>query len=132
MYNHHFHRHIDTGLPISSERTPPMFSVTSRSGGLVRLRSLPFCQNIHGPIVPLFWTQSAAGLKPPPQLSPEATHEQNLRALSRHFKRTLPTYGPHVGILIADSISKNHPRTVDHREPSGTTWKGRGTHECVS
>jgi len=54
--------------------------------------------------IPLFWTQSGAGLKPPPQLSPEATHEQNLRALTRHFKRTLPTYGPHVGILMTGSI----------------------------
>lgn len=128
MYNHYFHRRIKPGLPIFSERTSPMFSVTFRLGGPVKSMFLPFRQYIHRPIVPLFWTQSAAGPKPPPQLSPEATHEQNLRALIRHFKRTLPTYGPHVGILIADGISKNHLRTVDHREPSRTTWKGRGTH----
>jgi hypothetical protein len=128
MYNHYFHRRIKPGLPIFSERTSPMFSVTFRLGGPVKSMLLPFRQYIHRPIVPLFWTQSAAGLKPPPQLSPEATHEQNLRALIRHFKRTLPTYGPHVGILIAGGISNNHLRTVDHRKPSRTTWKGRGTH----
>lgn len=132
MYNHYFHRRINTGLPVFSERTLPMFSVTFRLGGLVRSISLPFSPVHSSSIVPLFWTQSAAGLKPPPQLSPEATHEQNLRALIRHFKRTLPTYGPHVGILIVDSISKNHPRTVDHREPSRTKRKGRDTHQCVS
>ncbi len=49
--------------------------------------------------VPLFWTQTGAGLKPAPQLLPETTHQQNLKALSRHFKRTLATYGPHVSIL---------------------------------
>ncbi|KAI9446507.1 SacI homology domain-containing protein [Lactarius indigo] len=52
--------------------------------------------------IPLFWTQSGAGLKPAPQLSPGATRQQNLKALSRHFKRTLPTYGPHTIVNLAE------------------------------
>lgn len=71
------------------------------SGG----RSLNFFFNIVGcnevvffcaRAVPLFWTQTGYGLKPPPILSPERTHDQNLSALKRHFDRTLPKYGPHV------------------------------------
>ncbi|KAH9001323.1 SacI homology domain-containing protein [Lactarius akahatsu] len=52
--------------------------------------------------IPLFWTQSGPGLKPAPQLSPGATRQQNLKALSRHFKRTLPTYGPHTIVNLAE------------------------------
>lgn len=46
--------------------------------------------------VPLFWTQTGYGLKPPPLLAPDCTHEQNLSALKRHFERSVPKYGPHV------------------------------------
>lgn len=46
--------------------------------------------------VPLFWTQTGHGLKPPPVLASDRTHEQNLDALRRHLKRTIPKYGPHV------------------------------------
>jgi hypothetical protein len=49
----------------------------------------------------LFWTQSGPGLKPAPQLSQERTHQQHLKALSRHFTRTLPAYGPHVSIFLS-------------------------------
>lgn len=66
--------------------------------------------------IPLFWMQSAAGLKPPPQLSPEATHEQNLRALIRHFKRTLPTYGPHTIVNLAEQHGKEGVLTNAYRE----------------
>lgn len=46
--------------------------------------------------VPLFWTQTGYGLKPPPVLSPERSHDQNLVALRRHFSKTISRYGPHV------------------------------------
>lgn len=54
--------------------------------------------------VPLFWTQSGYSLKPPPVLAPDRTHDQNLEALSKHFKRTLPLYGPHVCLLLPVSV----------------------------
>ncbi|KAI0005981.1 SacI homology domain-containing protein [Russula compacta] len=66
--------------------------------------------------IPLFWTQSGAGLKPPPQLSPEATHEQNLRALIRHLKRTLLTYGPHTIVNLAEQHGKEGVITNAYRE----------------
>lgn len=44
--------------------------------------------------VPLFWTQTGYGLKPPPLLATDRTHEQHLDALKRHFLRTVPAYGP--------------------------------------
>ena len=47
-------------------------------------------------IVPLFWTQTGYGLKPPPVLATDRTHDQNLDALKRHFMRTIPAYGHHV------------------------------------
>ena len=43
----------------------------------------------------LFWTQSGYSLKAAPLLSPEQTHDQNLDALKRHFKRTVPHAGDH-------------------------------------
>lgn len=56
--------------------------------------------------IPLYWTQTGYSLKPPPLLSPERTHVQNLDALKRHFERTVPLYGPHVrtfSIIFKDS-----------------------------
>lgn len=47
-------------------------------------------------VVPLFWTQSGYGLKPPPLLASDRTHAQNLDVLKRHFQKTVPIYGPHV------------------------------------
>ena len=40
---------IGSDLPIFSERTLPMSSVTFRLGGLVRSMSLPFLQHIYRP-----------------------------------------------------------------------------------
>src|SRR5258708_26865756 len=40
--------------------------------------------------VPLFWTQTGYGLKPPPTLATDRTHDQNFDALKRHFMRTIP------------------------------------------
>lgn len=39
-------------------------------------------------------------MKPPPVLAPERTPEQNLDALKRHFRRTVPVYGPHVRLTV--------------------------------
>ncbi|KAI0256643.1 SacI homology domain-containing protein [Lactifluus subvellereus] len=66
--------------------------------------------------IPLFWTQSRAGLNPPPQLSPETTREQNLKALTRHFKRTLPTYGPHTIVNLAEQHGREGVITNAYRE----------------
>ncbi|KAI9466155.1 SacI homology domain-containing protein [Lactarius psammicola] len=66
--------------------------------------------------IPLFWTQSGAGLKPAPQLSPGATRQQNLKALSRHFKRTLPTYGPHTIVNLAEKHGREGVITNAYRE----------------
>lgn len=46
--------------------------------------------------VPLFWTQTGYGLKPPPLLATDRTMLQNLDTLKRHFQKTIPVYGPHV------------------------------------
>lgn len=66
--------------------------------------------------IPLFWTQSGAGIKPAPQLSPGTTHQQNSKALSRHFKRTLPTYGPHTIVNLAEKHGKEGVITNAYRE----------------
>jgi SacI homology domain len=63
--------------------------------------------------VPLFWTQTDGLLKPPPVLSPDRTHEQNLEALKRHFEQTIPSYGPHVRfhslIHVYPSLIRQNP-----------------------
>ena len=48
--------------------------------------------------VPLFWTQTGYGLKPPPVLAADHTPAQNIDAMKRHFQRTLTRYGPHVSV----------------------------------
>lgn len=48
--------------------------------------------------IPLFWTQVGYGLKPPPVMAPERTHDQNLDVVRRHFERTVPKYGTHVSV----------------------------------
>lgn len=52
--------------------------------------------------VPLFWTQTGYGLKPPPLLAIDRTHTQNLDALKRHFLRMIPLYGPLVRCYLCD------------------------------
>ena len=49
--------------------------------------------------VPLFWTQAGYGLKPPPQLSPDRTHEQNLDIMRRYFQRSAVRYGSHASFI---------------------------------
>ena len=58
-------------------------------------------------VVPLFWTQTGYGLKPPPMLSTDRTHTQHLDALRRHFARTIPRYGPHV-CLFPENTANAH------------------------
>ncbi|KAJ7219415.1 SacI homology domain-containing protein [Mycena pura] len=67
-------------------------------------------------LVPLFWTQTGFGLKPPPLLDTERTHEQNLDAISRHFQRTVPKYGPHMAINLAEHQGKEGAITQGYRE----------------
>ncbi|KAI0062325.1 hypothetical protein BV25DRAFT_670160 [Artomyces pyxidatus] len=66
--------------------------------------------------IPIYWSQSGYSLKPPPQLSKNQTHEQNLDALSRHFKRTLPAYGPHTIVNLAEQHGKEGVVTAAYRD----------------
>ncbi|TFK30155.1 hypothetical protein FA15DRAFT_726049 [Coprinopsis marcescibilis] len=66
--------------------------------------------------IPLFWTQSGYSLKPPPVLAADRTHQQNLDALSRHFKRTIPIYGPHTIINLAEQSGREGAITQAYRE----------------
>lgn len=56
------------------------------------------------PLVPLFWTQTGYGLKPPPLVSPDRTREQHMSAMKRHFEGSVTRYGPHVSGLFFNCI----------------------------
>lgn len=73
-----------------------MSSATFKSEAPVSVSSTKHVIFVHAPSVPLFWTQTGYGLKPPPTLSSERTHSQNTDAMRRHFAKTIPRYGPHV------------------------------------
>ncbi|PAV23487.1 hypothetical protein PNOK_0055500 [Pyrrhoderma noxium] len=66
--------------------------------------------------VPLFWAQSGISLKPPPVLSPERDHQQNLAAMRRHFSKTIPKYGMHTVINLAEKHGKEANLTTAYRE----------------
>ncbi|KAF5315948.1 hypothetical protein D9611_005058 [Ephemerocybe angulata] len=66
--------------------------------------------------IPLFWTQSGYSLKPPPVLAADRTHSQNLDALSRHFKRIVPLYGPHTIVNLAEQGGREGAITQAYRE----------------
>ncbi|KAJ6525593.1 SacI homology domain-containing protein [Mycena capillaripes] len=66
--------------------------------------------------IPLFWTQTGYGLKPPPLLATDRTHEQHLDALKRHFLRTVPKYGPHTIVNLAEQHGKEAAITQGYRE----------------
>lgn len=77
--------------------------------------------------VPLFWTQTGYGLKPPPILSADRTHTQNLDVLKRHFQNTIPVYGPHVRFLtieLAPFFLKGR-NSIDYRQSCWTKRQGR-------
>ncbi|KAI0636699.1 SacI homology domain-containing protein [Trametes polyzona] len=54
--------------------------------------------------IPLFWNQQGMALKPAPQLNPERTHDQNLRAIQQHLSKTTAVYGP----LVCQFVSPQH------------------------
>lgn len=66
--------------------------------------------------IPLFWTQTGYGLKPPPLLASDRTHAQNLDMLRRHFNRTVSLYGPHTILNLAEQSGKEGPVTDAYRE----------------
>ncbi|KAF7338181.1 hypothetical protein MVEN_02043000 [Mycena venus] len=66
--------------------------------------------------IPLFWTQTGYGLKPPPLLATDRTHEQHMDALKRHFERTVPKYGPHTIVNLAEQHGKEASVTQGYRE----------------
>ncbi|KAF8508378.1 SacI homology domain-containing protein [Gautieria morchelliformis] len=69
--------------------------------------------------IPLFWTQSGYGLKPPPQLSTERTPSQSMDALKRHFGRTLTIYGPLAVVNLTEQHGKEGALTAAFRESMG-------------
>ncbi|KAG6856457.1 hypothetical protein H0H87_004317 [Tephrocybe sp. NHM501043] len=66
--------------------------------------------------IPLFWTQTGYGLKPPPLLATDRTYAQNLNVLRRHFDRTVPLYGPHTVLNLAEQHGKEGAITEGYRE----------------
>ncbi|KAJ7125465.1 SacI homology domain-containing protein [Mycena crocata] len=66
--------------------------------------------------IPLFWTQTGYGLKPPPLLAADRTHDQHLDAIKRHFERTVPKYGPHMVVNLAEQHGKEAAITQGYRE----------------
>ncbi|KAF8621508.1 hypothetical protein AX15_007740 [Amanita polypyramis BW_CC] len=65
--------------------------------------------------IPLYWTQQGYGLKPPPMLTADRTYEQNMDALKRHFQRTVPVYGPHMIVNLAEQHGKEGAITQEYR-----------------
>ncbi|KAG7448009.1 uncharacterized protein BT62DRAFT_890388 [Guyanagaster necrorhizus] len=66
--------------------------------------------------IPLYWTQTGYGLKPPPVLATDRTHEQNLDTMKRHFGRTVPLYGPHTAVNLAEQHGKEAAVTQGYRD----------------
>ncbi|KJA26998.1 hypothetical protein HYPSUDRAFT_131584 [Hypholoma sublateritium FD-334 SS-4] len=66
--------------------------------------------------IPLFWTQTGYGLKPPPLLATDRTMLQNLDTLKRHFQKTIPVYGPHTIVNLAEQGGKEGVITKAYRE----------------
>ncbi|KAI0822863.1 SacI homology domain-containing protein [Trametes gibbosa] len=65
-----------------------------------------FCHvQIRGSI-PLFWNQQGMALKPAPQLNPERTHDQNLRAIQQHLSKITSAYGPLTIVNLAEQHGK--------------------------
>ncbi|KAG6880277.1 hypothetical protein C0992_001846, partial [Termitomyces sp. T32_za158] len=66
--------------------------------------------------IPLFWTQTGYGLKPPPLLASDRTHAQNLNVLRRHFEKTVALYGPHNLLNLAEQHGKEGAVTDAYRQ----------------
>ncbi|KAH9857173.1 SacI homology domain-containing protein [Lenzites betulinus] len=56
--------------------------------------------------IPLFWNQQGMALKPAPQLNPERTHDQNLRAIQQHLGKITTAYGPLTIVNLAEQHGK--------------------------
>ncbi|OSD08576.1 hypothetical protein PYCCODRAFT_1429632 [Trametes coccinea BRFM310] len=56
--------------------------------------------------IPLYWNQQGMALKPAPQLNPERTHDQNLRAIQQHLEKTKSMYGPLTIVNLAEQHGK--------------------------
>ncbi|CDO73557.1 hypothetical protein BN946_scf185014.g27 [Trametes cinnabarina] len=56
--------------------------------------------------IPLYWNQQGMALKPAPQLNPERTHDQNLRAIQKHLEKTKSLYGPLTIVNLAEQHGK--------------------------
>ncbi|KAH8827011.1 SacI homology domain-containing protein [Flagelloscypha sp. PMI_526] len=66
--------------------------------------------------IPLFWTQTGYGLKPPPILSTDRTFEQSLEVMKKHFARTVVSYGPHQCVNLAEQHGKEGVVTEAYRK----------------
>ncbi|CCM00021.1 uncharacterized protein FIBRA_02047 [Fibroporia radiculosa] len=66
--------------------------------------------------IPLYWKQEGYSLKPAPQLAPDRTHTQNFDAIQRHFKKTLPRYGPHTVVNLTEQHGKESQVTHAYSE----------------
>lgn len=71
-----------------------MSSAMFRSEDRVGARGCFSVRPAHHGAVPLFWNQQGMALKPAPQLNPERTHDQNLRAIQQHLGKVTAAYGP--------------------------------------
>ncbi|KAG9053190.1 hypothetical protein FS842_008540 [Serendipita sp. 407] len=56
--------------------------------------------------IPLYWSQSGYGLKPPPQLDASKTPSQHLQAIKSHFSSTASRYGPVNCVNLAEQHGK--------------------------
>ena len=82
--------------------------------------------------IPLFWTQVGYGLKPPPVMAPERTHDQNLEMVRRHFERYVLKYGPHVSFISYSIPGGNDQHSwIGGCELGRAAWEGGVHHECV-
>ncbi|KAF7440628.1 hypothetical protein PC9H_000974 [Pleurotus ostreatus] len=66
--------------------------------------------------IPLYWLQTGYGLKPPPVIATDRTHEQQMDALKRHFLRTIPQHGPHTIVNLAEQQGREGEITRSYKE----------------
>lgn len=123
-------KHIDI---FQREGRSNVFAYVQLRGSSASYSLLDFSASHHHYFsVPLFWTQTGYGLKPPPLIATDRTHEQHLDALKRHFQRTVPKYGPHVRFVPTFVVYCGAEILQDHRQPSGATWQRGGHHAGIS
>ncbi|KAG8963113.1 hypothetical protein FRC03_003389 [Tulasnella sp. 419] len=64
--------------------------------------------------IPLFWSQPGTSLKPPPRL--DKPWEESMDILSRHFERTIKSYGPITAVNLAELTGKEAVVTSAFRD----------------